>query len=180
MVEYIDYDTYCREALRTKNTHWTAPAISFKERWPYHQEAIEILKGLDIQHPSEVLEIGSLGASVVLGSDTLDYDNAEFRVHGYSYQPTIKHDLRQIPWPIETGKYKALVALRVWHHLKPVEHKALIEARRVAENVIIVCPEANVRGRGITREQFTEWGGPPRHFSDVVMGPLYWWNGGKT
>jgi len=175
---YLDYDTYCNEVKRTLNGHWTAPGIDYKDRWPYHVEAIGLLKMLNITRPDEVLEIGHLGATLIAGSDSLDYPNREFHIPGYEFTPTIWHDLRVIPWPIATGRYKALVALRVWHHLKPVEREAFLEAKRVAENIIMVCPEVNVRGRGVTRQQFTEWHGrPPEYFSDVNMGPLYLFKG---
>ena len=173
MIEFITFEEYKTKALRTNNPHWTlAPGSTYQDRWAYHAMAIELLKGLDIKIPSAVLEIGTLGASLVKGSDTLD-------MHG-NYEITIKHDLRVIPWPI-SKKYKALVALRVWHHLMPFQREAFMEAKRIAENIIIVCPEETYKHRiGITREQFAEWNGKkPDYVEDVngadddPMGPVY-------
>ena len=177
MVDFINYNEYTYNVIRTGNGHWTARGLNYADRWPYHQIAIDIIRSLRIDDPSGVLEIGALGATLVKGSDTLDFDNDEFRITGYNDKPTINHDLRVLPWPIEKH-YKVIVALRVWHHLKPVEREAFLEAKRIAENVIIVCPEVNVRGRGITRQQFEQWhGGLAEIFSDVSMGPLYLFKG---
>lgn len=177
MVDFINYNEYTYNVIRTGNGHWTARGLNYADRWPYHQIAIDIIRSLRIDDPSGVLEIGALGATLVKGSDTLDFDNDEFRITGYNDQPTINHDLRVLPWPIEKH-YKVIVALRVWHHLKPVEREAFLEAKRLADNVLIVCPEVNVRGRGITRQQFEQWhGGLAEIFSDVSMGPLYLFKG---
>ena len=177
MLEFTTFEKYVQNVVKTGNGHWTAKGIDYADRWPYHQMTIDIIRSMRIDNPADVLEIGTLGASLVVGSDTLDFDNDEFRITGYDYKPTINHDLRILPWPIEKH-YKVIVALRVWHHLKPVEREAFLEAKRIAENVIIVCPEVNVRGRGVTRQQFTEWHGrEPDIFSDVAMGPLYLFRG---
>lgn len=177
MVEFTTFEKYVQNAVKTGNGHWTAKGIDYADRWPYHQISIDIIRSLKIHNPSDVLEIGTLGASLVVGSDTLDFDNDEFRITGYDFTPTINHDLRVLPWPIEKH-YKVIVALRVWHHLKPVEREAFLEAKRLADNVLIVCPEVNVRGRGITRQQFEQWnGGAAEIFSDVSMGPLYLFKG---
>jgi hypothetical protein len=177
MVEFTTFEKYVQNAVKTGNGHWTAKGIDYADRWPYHQISIDIIRSLKIDNPSDVLEIGTLGASLVVGSDTLDFDNDEFRITGYKFTPTINHDLRILPWPIEKH-YKVIVALRVWHHLKPVEREAFLEAKRLADNVLIVCPEVNVRGRGITRQQFEQWnGGAAEIFSDVSMGPLYLFKG---
>ncbi|MFA5424353.1 MAG: hypothetical protein WC374_10910, partial [Phycisphaerae bacterium] len=146
MVDFINYNEYTYNVIRTGNGHWTARGLNYADRWPYHQIAIDIIRSLRIDDPSGVLEIGALGATLVKGSDTLDFDNDEFRITGYNDQPTIKHDLRIIPWPVEKH-YRLIIALRVWHHLKPVEREAFLEAKRIADNVLIVCPEVNVRGR---------------------------------
>ena len=177
MVEFTTFEKYVQNAVKTGNGHWTAKGIDYADRWPYHQISIDIIRSLKIDNPSDVLEIGTLGASLVVGSDTLDFDNDEFRITGYDFTPTINHDLRVLPWPIEKH-YKVIVALRVWHHLKPVEREAFLEAKRLADNVLIVCPEVNVRGRGITRQQFEQWNwGAAEIFSDVSMGPLYLFKG---
>ena len=177
----ITFDEYKENALQTNKAHWTlAPGSTYQDRWPYHALAIMLLKGLNIESPSDVLEIGTYGASLVKGSDTLDIESSKPRCQG-EYRLTMTHDLRIIPWPI-SKKYKVLVALRVWHHLMPVQREAFSEAKRIAENIIIVCPEETHRHRiGITRQQFTEWNGgrEPEYIADVfgaendAMGPIY-------
>jgi hypothetical protein len=179
-VEFVTFDEYKQNGLHTNKTHWSlAPGSTYQERWPYHAEAIELLKGLNIEAPSDVLEIGTYGASLVKGSDTLDIESSKPRCQG-DYRLTITHDLRILPWPI-SKKYKALVALRVWHHLMPVQREAFNEAKRISENIIIVCPEETYHHRiGVTRQQFAEWNGrEPDYIADVfgaendAMGPIY-------
>ncbi len=174
-VEFVTFDEYKNNGLRTYPAHWTlAPGSTYQDRWPYHAKAIELLRGLDLESPSDVLEIGTYGASLVKGSDTLDIGSSKARVQG-EYKLTMTHDLRIIPWPI-SRKYKALVALRVWHHLMPMQREAFNEAKRIAENIIIVCPEETYRHRiGITRQQFAEWyGKEPEYIADLGdMGPIY-------
>lgn len=180
MIKFVTFEEYKENVIKTNKAHWTlAPGSTYKDRWPYHAIAIDLLKGLEIESPSDVLEIGTYGASLVNGSDTLDIASALNRTNK-SYKPTIIHDLRIIPWPI-TKKYKAVVALRVWHHLMPYQREAFLEAKRIAENIIIVCPEETYRHRiGIRRQQFIEWmGKKPDFIVDVdgaandPMGPIY-------
>jgi len=154
MIDFLTFDDFARNADRSPQ--WK----SYRERWIYHEIAIEIAKTLGIRRNRSVIEIGTFGAQVVPGSDTMDLPRGSWSLPGEV--PTVAHDARKLPWPIRAGRYQLLVALRVWHHLAPAQRACFDEARRVAKNLIICCPEQEVVGRGIPREDWIEWnGGPP-------------------
>lgn len=171
MLKYLDYETFKANAASNLEI-WK----SYEGRWRYHARAIEVIQGLGLSRPKQVLELGTLGASLVLGSDTMDYANEQWVMPGY--RPTIVHDARDIPWPVKR-RYELFIALRIWHHLAPVQEEAFREARRIAENVLIVCPEKEVVGVGIPREKFTEWNdGKPATIEENInggWGRLYFW-----
>ncbi len=61
-------------------------------RWNYHAAAVEIARRLNPDHPRQVLEMGTMGVSIVKGSDTIDYaEKWNFR----KFRPTFQHDARQ-------------------------------------------------------------------------------------
>lgn len=148
-VRTLDFDRYEKNAIKNG---WP-PA--YKERWAYHAMAIDAVKRLELLRPRAVLEIGSFGAQIVIGSDTMDLQSGEWKISGF--KPTYSYDARVLPWPIESGKYALLVALRLWHHLSPVQEQCFREAKRIARNVLIECPEKEVVGVGIARAQFIGW-----------------------
>jgi len=156
MVQFLDFAEFERNALENQGKHWH----DYKVRWPYYSRAVEVAKTLDIDNPSDVLEMGTMGVSIVRNCKTIDYDVAwDFK----NKKPTYLHDARVIPWPIETKKFKLFVALRVFQHLAPKQKECFLEAKRIAENVLIVVPNEYRNGTGITLEQLTEWndGEPP-------------------
>ena len=132
---------------------------SWRERWCYHESAIEIVHALGLSKPKRVLEIGAFGAGIVVGSDRMDLPDGAWNLP--DDRRTIPHDARLLPWPIADDRYDLLIALRVWHHLAPVQESCFQEARRIAKNLIIACPEVEVVGQGIKREQFIAWNGAP-------------------
>jgi hypothetical protein len=128
---------------------------SYEGRWHYHKHAIEIIEKTNINDSSKVLEMGTLGINLVLGSDTIDYDE-RWNYPGQS--PTYLHDARNLPWPINDKQYELFIALRVFQHLIPVQKECFMEALRIADNVLIVVPEYYLpEGEGITLQQFVEW-----------------------
>jgi len=158
--------------LQTKSTNWR----SAEDRWLYHERAIVQL----LQRPTtpeRVLELGTFGAQLVPGSHTMDWLK-KWRFKGNN--PTYTHDARELPWPVADDTYEWFIALRVFHHLRPVQQEALAEAMRVSRNVLIVVPERTSKPRkpnkGITREQFRSWC-IPNHEEDVGRwGRLYVWH----
>jgi len=171
-IETLGYADYKANALRDRQ--WK----SYNARWPYHERAIEIVKSLNVSDAGKVLEIGTFGAGLVIGSDKMDLPNTSWSLP--EHQMVIWHDAREIPWPFDNGRYELLIALRVWHHLHPMQCESFEEAKRVAQNLIIECPEKEVVGIGITREQFIEWnnGKSPIEEHDMgTWGRLYLWRG---
>jgi hypothetical protein len=150
-MKMLDYAAY--EANARKDPQWK----SYQERWVYHEQAIKIIEGLDIQNPEEVLEIGAFGAGLVPGSDRMDLPDSPWPVA--KKKGILWHDARVIPWPIPAAKYSLVVALRVFHHLAPVQKECFAEARRIARYVLIECPEQEVVGVGIKEERFIAWNG---------------------
>jgi hypothetical protein len=174
-IQFLDFAMYERNALDNPGPHWQ----DYKHRWQYYSRAIEIAKTLDINNPSDVLEMGTMGVSIVPNCLSIDYDEKwDFK----GKKPTYLHDARAIPWPIPTKKFKLFVALRVFHHLAPNQKECFLEAKRIAENVLIVVPNEYVHGNAITLDQLTDWndGEPPTIVENVLDQStfLYLWKFG--
>ena len=56
-IQFLDFATYERNALDNPGPHWNG----YKNRWKYYSRAVEIAKTLDINNPSDVLEMGTMG-----------------------------------------------------------------------------------------------------------------------
>lgn len=173
-LKLLDFATF--EANAQKDPQWK----SWRERWKYHEKAIAIVRYLNLSRPKSVLELGCFGAGLVAGSDRMDLPGSGWNIPGD--RKTILHDARVIPWPIKDRRYELLISLRVWHHLAPVQRECFAEARRVSRAQLIVCPEKEVVGVGVFREQWDDWyGGPP----DIVQnlgewGFLYFFQGEES
>lgn len=176
---FLTRELYEETATATRQHHWRKTA----GRWPYHAAAVEIARRLAPAEPSEVLELGTMGVSCVIGSDTMDY--AE-KWNVPRFRPTFPHDARITPWPVADKAYTLFIALRVFHHLNPVQAACFREARRIARNIVIVTPtvydvpELQATSRGLTPDEILDWndGTPP---SEVVpfagwIGNLYFWD----
>ena len=97
------------------------------------------------------------------------------------FQPTFPRDARELPWPIADRRYRLFVSLRVWHHLAPAQRACFEEARRVARNVLIACPEEEVVGVGIPRSEWISWNGgnPVVEKTTNGWGNLYLFEGSR-
>ena len=163
----------------SRSGHWK----SGEGRWVYHAAAVDVARAVNPSAPGRVLEMGTMGVSIVHGSDTIDYAE-KWNFKGFN--PTFLHDVRKMPWPVADKAYDLLIALRVYHHLIPVQRECFAEAKRVARNLIIVTPESygvqelKETSRGITREEFATWndGVPPTQTIEFKkwIGNLYFWN----
>ena len=108
----------------------------YEGRGGYFAEAIDMVKripGVDEFQPSDVLEIGPYRLPIVPGCDVMDNMS-----HGLPV--THKHDASETPWPIETGRYRLMIALQVWEHLGSKQREAWQEARRVADWAVVSVP----------------------------------------
>jgi hypothetical protein len=140
-INFITKDKYEFNALRTmsnvpieKNQKYWA---DYDLRWLYHEKAIQILKKYGVKSADKVLELGTMGVCLVDGSHTMDYNvNLEHLVA----HPKYLCDARSIPWPIDSNSYEWFIALRVFHHLWPVQRECFEEALRVSKNIILVVP----------------------------------------
>jgi hypothetical protein len=155
-VEFLTRDRFDNNARANSGGHWDSP----DRRWPYHQAAIERVKALHPSAPSDVLEMGTMGASIITNSHTIDYaDRWLFK----GLAPTYPHDARVVPWPIDNGRYEIFVALRVWQHLVPMQRQAFLEARRIAKSLVMIVPEdypssiGDHPAAGVSVAEFTEW-----------------------
>lgn len=106
-------------------------------RWQYHQRAIELIASGNNKNP-KILEIGTMGMPLSDKSDLLDISkHIDFYEEG---KLAYVHDLKYIPWPISSSAYDWVVALRVFHHLWPLQRECFEEAMRISKNVILVIP----------------------------------------
>ncbi|MCK9362137.1 MAG: hypothetical protein M0P74_00820 [Syntrophales bacterium] len=151
-LELLDYRAYLANVAG--HPLWK----SYRARWQYHAAAIDWIRELGISDPKQVLEIGTFGAGLVNGSDRMDLPSGEWQEESPGI---IRHDARILPWPFASRRYKLLIALRVWHHLFPVQGECFREAKRIAKQLIIECPEVEAVGQGISRDKFIEWNGAP-------------------
>jgi len=166
-MRYLTFEKF--EANASLDPAWK----SYRARWGYHELAIEMLKELNLTKPSSVLEIGCFGAQIVPQSHTMELPGSPWQIGGY--KPRTLHDARLFPWPFKDNRFEVVVALRVWHHLAPTQKQAFLEAKRIGKYVLIACPEQEVVGESILREEFAEWnGGPPLKQVDLgAWGMVY-------
>lgn len=178
MVSYLSFEGYAERTKELGGKHWNPRTL--ERRWDYHRKALEILKEIDPESPKDVLEMGTMGVTLVNGSDTIDYAEA-WNFEGKS--PTYVHDARVVPWPMRDRQYEVFVALRVFQHLVPKQAECVREAMRVARKVIIVVPPAYshpklVDSRGIGYAEFLGItnGVHPNRYLSTDLGDLYYWD----
>lgn len=177
-LNFPDYDSFSEKTKGIKQGHWVSQPV--QSRWDYHSRVINLIKSLDIDDPSRVLEMGTVGVQCVIGSHTIDFAEA-WNYPGKS--PNYMHDARQIPWPIQDKQYDLFVALRVFQHLAPKQKECVQEAMRIADKVIIVSPlqyniELYPNSKGINYSDFVGYldGIHPNLFIHTSMGFLYYWD----
>ena len=108
--------------------HWT------DGRWAYHSLASALAQ---LINPSSVLELGTMGVKVCDFSDEMDFPIADFWPIG---SPKYLHNAKICPWPINNKSYDLFIALRVFHHLNPFQRECFLEAKRIANSIIITLP----------------------------------------
>ena len=122
-------------------------------RWSFMSAAAAFVEPVLID-TMRVLELGPYYLPIVIGADTMDMRKEP--------KPTIRHDARITPWPIEDGAYDLFIAFQVFEHLRPHVAIAFAEAFRIARHVIVSFPlewpTSCVHG-GITRERIARWAG---------------------
>ncbi len=94
---------------------------------------------------------GRMGHSWFRGSHVMDLPDGDWNHDG---RVRYRHDARILPWPVPDGFYRLVVALRVWHRLYPRQRECFMEALRISDHVLIVCPEKEVVGKGIPAEDW--------------------------
>jgi alginate O-acetyltransferase complex protein AlgJ len=164
MVSFLTKEKYTENVFRTmscvppeKNRQYWA---DYEARWLYHEKAIQILKQHGVASASGVLELGTMGVCLVDGSHTMDYN---VNLEHLTKSPEYLHDVRSIPWPIHSNSYEWFIALRVFHHLWPVQRECFEEAVRISRNIILVVPHIlpthhNLgHATAITPSDFREW-----------------------
>lgn len=169
-MEFISKEEFKKNAENNMGVHWK----NWEKRWVYFNKAIQFVNELQITNHRNVVEVGTMGASVVKNCDTIDYDKKwDFK----GKNPTHNFDLREVPWKIDDKKYDLFIALRVFQHLCPVQKECFLEAKRIAKNVLIVVPE-EYKGKGISLKDFTSWnnGTPPDKYENLYGSTnIYLW-----
>ena len=169
-MKYLSEKEYTDNAVSNMGVHWK----SHRGRWHYHRWAVERVKELNLTEPSSVLEIGSAGACIVKGSDTLDYSK---HWNMKTWQPKFDWDVKDIPWPFKDNEYNLIISLRVWQHLGDLQEAAFREARRVSTRLILAIPVKYTNGYGVTLEQLIEWNDgvePDKHEVSGGTGMYLW------
>lgn len=180
-ITYEDFkslgEKYQKDSPPDKDGNYVGYWRDLEDRWSYHKRVVEIMQQSRKFYCS-ALELGSMGISVVKNGHTIDYDK---HINYYpDLQPHYIHDVRNIPWPIPEKYYDWFVALRVFHHLDPMQRQCFDEACRIARNIILVVPKELPQGGGkpISPETFLEWGSgiSPAIVEDIGrFGMLYAW-----
>jgi hypothetical protein len=179
MIQYLDYRQFQKNANSQKGGgHWYDATLF--ARWEYHQKAIDIVRAMGLDNPEQILEMGTMGASLVVGSQTIDY--AE-RWDYPGKKSTYLHDARVLPWPIANNQYKIFIALRVFQHLAPYQEACFREARRIAQRIILVVPDTyqnsvTPSSKGVSYDDLVRWndGVPPDLSAKTKYGMLYLWS----
>lgn len=149
-MNFITKEEFKKNANENMGNHWK----SWENRWKYFNRTVEIVKSMGIDNPKQILEMGTMGATVVPGCDTIDY-GLKWNFKGKN--PTYLHDARSLPWPIEDKKYELFISLRVIQHLNPVQKECFLESKRISNKIIIVVPEIYSENRGIKLDDFISW-----------------------
>lgn len=105
----------------------------YRGRWEYFQKALHWLRQAEWK-ARDVLEVGPYKLPMVPGCVVLD-KRTDLEVPNQ-----IKHDMRKLPWPIPTGRFRCVVGLQVWEHCRPDVHLLFEEAVRVAQFGIFSFP----------------------------------------
>jgi len=179
-VRYLDYAGFIKAAKSVGTGHWASQPLDL--RWDYHEKAVKVARSLNLRSASQVLEMGSMGVQIVKWSHTMDYREMwNYPDKSVNYW----HDARITPWPMHDKQYDLFISLRAFQYLVPFQREAFVEAKRIADHVVIVVPrheawrtEGLEDSSGITPEQFLEWnnGKQPTAFAETQLGDFYYWS----
>lgn len=177
-IKFLDRTMFLEKAKTLGGRHWEIRLLD--KRWHYHSQAVEILKSLDITDAMKVLEMGTMGITCVVGSQTIDYEGN----WGYKgKRPDYEHDARNCPWPFEEKQFEVFVALRVFQHLTPKQEEAFLESFRIARKVILVVPRdynnkdyPDSKGLGYSDYSTLLGGIHPNIYLPTDYGDLYYWD----
>ncbi len=165
-MKYLTWEDFKKIANSGNNIrHWKY----YKHRWEYHQKVIDIVKKININNPDKVLELGSLGATIVKNSHTMDYIKNKNRPQTYIY------DAKILPWPIKDKQYELFIALKVYQHLALYQKECFQEAKRIAHKIIIVSPikyknKDFPESKCITEEDLINWNDGKEPNETILIG----------
>lgn len=176
-LQFLTREEYNSTAKSIGGPHWASAG----SRWVYHILAVKWAKELMLSSNQDVLELGTMGVTIVKNSDTVDYDPSKNNQQWCTVdsKPTFVHDARSMPWPFQDKSYELFVALRVFHHLKPTQKECFLEAKRISKAMIMIVPSKNVHPRGIDKQELISWnaGVKPEkeHNYEGVLGSCFLW-----
>lgn len=178
---YLDASGFLKKTVNLfsmNKSYWDDPE-SNKNRWDYYRRVVELVKAIGVNDPSKILELGTMGISVVENSVTMDYEFA----WKLPYTPTIIHDAMSLPWPFAEKQFEVFIALRVFHHLSPMQKECLREGFRIARHVILVIPPNYSHSdfkssKGLLYKDFVDFldGVHPNIYMPTRGGDLYYWD----
>jgi hypothetical protein len=179
-VKYLDYAGFIKVAKSVGTGHWESQPLDL--RWDYHEKAVRVARSLNLRSASRVLEMGCMGVQIVKWSHTMDYRE----MWNYSDKSVnYWHDARITPWPMRDKQYDLFISLRAFQYLAPFQKEAFLEAKRIANHVLIVVPRQSAwktqgleNSAGIPPESFKLWNGnvEPSLYEETKLGDFYYWN----
>lgn len=111
------------------------------QRWKYYEEVIDVLKKMNPEDISNILEIGPYKTPIVEGSDVLDiFDFSDY--FPIKVKNIIKHDCSKVPFPIEDKNYDLIIACQTMEHFGIHDEQVIAfkEFSRIAKKAIISLP----------------------------------------
>ena len=146
------------------------------QRWRYYEEVIDVLKKMNMEDISSILEIGPYKTPIVEESDVLDiYDFSEF--FPIKINNVIKHDCSKVPFPIENKKYDLIIACQTMEHFGIHDEQiiAFKEFSRIAKKAIISLPfkwfAPTLRNHHMIDERVIDsWTRPFAYFYESIEG----------
>jgi SAM-dependent methyltransferase len=144
-----------REHFENKGRYWNG-------RWDkYLKNVANVVK---ILQPKSVLEVGTNGISLCIGSETLDIQE------GATYHCSITDT------PFKRNQFDLVIATQVWEHLEGEQQAAFKEVKRISKYFLMSVPylwtkrQTNHKSHvGITEQTVDEWcNNHPYIFQEVV------------
>ena len=137
--------------IQVKNkTFFSNKSKYWDNRWDnYLKDVAAIVSKLDV---TKVLEVGTNGISLCIGSETLDIKEGA----------TYHYSITDTPLPFEDKNFDLIIATQVWEHLEGGQQRAFKEVLRLSKYFVMSVPymwekSAHKSHIGITKDIINDW-----------------------